>query len=377
MDELSCEMQRDSEDMASLNPGVQNVFAINLFDQAGNRVHCQPERVTIFQGMIANAPMAYSFGVALASERGSIYQGIEGLERNRPLPAKGKITVRTLQDINPLVDTLTFDKVTIEGKDIPSFMASGTQVDLSIKIDESSLISGEAFIPDLDETIEFKTKTKMEIPSLAHLRERANSAKNKLNSFEGLSEKSSFIEDEVEDLEGSLEKNQDEDARERAKQSLKEIWRKIDQLEGRLEWPKAEKELKEALEYLREVESEDGDRRQNLTAEFEKKFEEVKRRKDLNLAQDLQKEIYSACYECLKGKREFWVEIIESMQHDFTEIEWRNSTQARSALDQAVKNVKRGADCETLEESYRKIIALRKGIYDSGKSILGADIIKF
>ena len=59
-------------------------------------------------------------------------------------------------------------------------------------------------------------------------------------------------------METELNQQDNEDQRERAKDSLKKIWSKIDELESGAEWPRAEDELDKALSGLVELESDYG-----------------------------------------------------------------------------------------------------------------------
>ena len=57
---------------------------------------------------IGNAPMAYSLGLAIATaDKNSVFKTIPGLERNVTMPAKGKISLDTIKDINPADDDIS------------------------------------------------------------------------------------------------------------------------------------------------------------------------------------------------------------------------------------------------------------------------------
>jgi molecular chaperone DnaK len=374
------EMQNDADVvMVNLNQGKQNVFSISLFDEAGNRVQCEPASISILQGMkISNAPMAYSLGIAVATaDKDSVFKTIPGLERGVTMPAKGKITLGTTKDVNPADDdnlvleflqgeaedtdgtrTEAFEtlaKVTIDGDEIPGFLPKGSEVELLVHIDESMKITGEAFLSSFDETIEFETNSKIQIPSSDEIRQRISKAKTKLTLGDDLPDSAGDIVDELQRVETELNQQDNEDQRERAKDSLKKIWSKIDELESGAEWPRAEDELDKALSGLVELESDYGGDDHALSKEFEKQVALVKERKDPKLAEQLASEMRSAGFSYLREQPGFWVYLIEEAHKKFEETEWTNSTQARIAIDNARNAVRENPELRNLIEHYQEI----------------------
>ena len=369
------EMQNDADVvMVALNQGKQNVFSINLTDEAGNRIQCEPASVSILQGMkIGNAPMAYSLGIAIATaDKNSVFKTIPGLERNVTMPAKGKISLDTIKDINPADDdSLTFEflqgeaqdidgtrteafetlaKVTIEADEIPGFLPKGSEVELLVHVDESMSISGEAFLSSFDETIEFETKTKKRILSSEEIRQRISKAKTKLAIGDDLPDLAEGVLNELKSIETDLNQQDDEDQRERAKDSLKKIWSKIDQMEDDAKWPRAEEELESALRNLIKLETDYGGDDHALSNEFEKQSALIKERKDTKLAVKLANEIRKAGYSHLQEQPGWWVYLIENAHQKFDEFEWKNSTQARIAVDNARNAIRENPDIENLQE---------------------------
>ena len=374
------EMQNDADVvMVNLNQGKQNVFSISLFDEAGNRIQSEPASISILQGMkIGNAPMAYSLGVAVASaDKDSEFKTIPGLERNVTLPAKGKISLGTTKDINPADDdVLTFEflqgeagdvdgmrteafetlaQIHIEPDDIPGFLPKGSEVELTVHVDESMQLSGEAFLSSFDETVEFETKTKKRILSSEEVRQRISKAKTKLTLGDDLPDSAEGVLDELKSIETGLNQQDDEDQRERAKDSLKKIWAKIDQMEDDAKWPRAEDELNRALSGLVELESNYGGDDHALSNEFEKQVLLIKERRDTKLAMQLASEMRSAGFSYLREQPGFWVYLIEQAHQKFDEIEWKNSTQARIAVDNARNAIRENPELENLMVHHQEI----------------------
>ncbi|MBT5715385.1 MAG: Hsp70 family protein [Opitutae bacterium] len=376
------EMQNDADVvMVNLNPGKQNVFSISLFDEVGNRIQCEPGSISILQGMkIGNPPMAYSLGIAVANtDKDSVFKTIPGLERKAVLPAKGKLLLGTTKDINPADDdNLTFEflqgeeddkdgtrteafetlaKITIEADDIPGYMPKGSEVELLIRVDESTNITGEAFLTSFDETIEFKQiRTKKQILSSEEIRQRISKAKTRVTIGDDLPDTAEDILDELNNVEANLDQQDNEDQRERAKGSLKKIWAKIDYLEDEAEWPRAEDELDRALNGLVELEGDYGGNDHALSNEFEKQVGQIKEIKDTKLATQLASEIRLASFSYLREQPGFWVHMIEQAHQQFDEIEWKNSTQAKMAVDNARNAIRTNPDLGNLMENYQEIL---------------------
>ena len=156
-------------------------------------------------------------------------------------------------------------------------------------------------------------------------------------------------------IETGLNQQDDEDQRERAKDSLKKIWAKIDKMEDDAEWPRAEDELDKALSSLVELESDYGGDDHALSKEFEKQVALVKERKDPKLAEQLASEMRSAGFSYLREQPGFWVYLIEEAHKKFEETEWTNSTQARIAIDNARNAVREKPELTNLMEHYQEI----------------------
>jgi molecular chaperone DnaK len=128
---------------------------------------------------LPNAVLPYNIGIAkyFATEGKDLFQTIKGLEKNRQLPAIGVINgFKTKFDLrpgvssdlirfpiyqgdynaegtNPLLNNHICD-ILISGETLPALLPAGSDIDITIKVDTSQLLTISAYIPYLNHTEE-------------------------------------------------------------------------------------------------------------------------------------------------------------------------------------------------------------------------------
>ncbi|MFZ1074775.1 MAG: hypothetical protein WAN50_00145, partial [Minisyncoccia bacterium] len=161
----------------TLEPHKSNLFWIYVFDAKDNPVTVEPDSFTITHGLsIAGAPLPHSIGVAVSKRAFQEKLGTTDIferviEKGTVLPAKKTErykTVRALkkaQNDNPLwirvgegesdiPDRNTFVcELGIKGSDLPRDLPEGTDVELTIEINEIRELSVTAYIPSIDLTL--------------------------------------------------------------------------------------------------------------------------------------------------------------------------------------------------------------------------------
>ena len=69
-----------------LNKDTSNYFTINLTDDKGNKLECQPNNFTILEGITTpHAPLPYAWGIEVWNEQKklSVFEPLKGLEKNQ------------------------------------------------------------------------------------------------------------------------------------------------------------------------------------------------------------------------------------------------------------------------------------------------------
>lgn len=153
--------------------GRQNRFQINLCDATGSQRQISPDSLayTVGTGM-DNTMLIHTVGLALANNELQVF-----LEKGTQLPAKKRLALKLAErarkgqeedairapvvegenkkaDRNQLIGYLI-----VKGSDIKRDLPAGAEVEVTIKIDASRLVSTEAFVPLLDE--EYKAELEM------------------------------------------------------------------------------------------------------------------------------------------------------------------------------------------------------------------------
>lgn len=164
----------------SLKEGQANSFSLLAYDAQGNSVACFPDEITIIQGTkVGAAPLPYYIGIEVWYQKKEklVFVPIQGLEKNKPLPATG--ILNALQTscqlrpgnaddklIIPIYQADEYDKETssklyehvtdviIDGSEIDRLIPERTLVDLTIKADTSEMMTIEAYFPATDTTVE-------------------------------------------------------------------------------------------------------------------------------------------------------------------------------------------------------------------------------
>lgn len=172
----------------TLVEGCLNSFEIKVYDEEGNKVECQPYQFSILQGIGGLNEMQvlpYHIGIAkyFAIVGKELFLPIKGLEKNKSLPAIGVINgFKTKFDLipevssdiiripiyqgdynaegtNPSLNNHVVD-IVISGETLPFMLPAGSDIDFTIKVDTSQLMTFTAYIPYLNHTVELEVEIK-------------------------------------------------------------------------------------------------------------------------------------------------------------------------------------------------------------------------
>jgi molecular chaperone DnaK len=175
-----------------LGEGCSNSFEINVYDEAGNKLECQPHQFSILQGiggLEGRSVLPYHIGISkfFHTEGKELFQTIKGLEKNKSLPAIGVINgFKTRIDLRPGVsnDLIRFPiyqgdynaegtnlllnnhvcDILISGETLPALLPAGSDIDITIKVDTSQLLTISAYIPYLNHTEEVEIEIRQTEP---------------------------------------------------------------------------------------------------------------------------------------------------------------------------------------------------------------------
>lgn len=359
--------------------GRSNSFEINVYDEAGNKLECQPYQFSILQGiggLDGMQVLPYYIGLAkfFHTEGKDLFLPIKGLEKSKKVPATGVInSLKTrsairpgmIKDIiripiyqgdfnaaatNPILNNF-ITEVIITGESLPALLPEGSDVDITIKVDRSQLMKFSAYFPLLNHTEELEIEIKQtEAPTEEFLSEEISKAKRtaqKVNATD-VTDKLIALEEQLENEKGSA------DGKLKIQDGLRKELLKLDSAEKIAEWPEIEQELKEVfykLEDLIEKIKENGDdedlnidRVDAQIEEFKKTIEHLIKEKNTKQAKELtgeigviEREIRNSVSGGLVDKRR-----LEYHDEDFNNLNWKDKNKARLLINQGLKLIAEG-----------------------------------
>jgi molecular chaperone DnaK len=359
--------------------GRSNSFEINVYDEAGNKLECQPNQFSILQGiggLDGMQVLPYHIGIAkfFHSEGKDLFLPAKGLEKNKKVPATGAINgLKTrsairpgmIKDIiripiyqgdydsvgtNPLLNNL-INEVIITGETFPKLLPEGSDVDIIIKVDRSQIMKFSASFPSIEHTeeleIEIKPTAPLEIDELQKELSKAKRTAQKLGS--------SDVEKNIMELEDKFEnKKGSEPGRMEVLDGLRKELLKLDSAEKVAEWPKVEHKLKDAfyeLESLIEkIKNNTDDEELNLDKldthieEYKKAIEHIIQNKDTKGARELTEEIIGLSIELRNTVTGGGVDKRRLEYHDkeFNSLQWKDKNKARQLINQGLKLIQEG-----------------------------------
>lgn len=362
-----------------LQEGKANVFKVVVRDGRGNELECQPNEISILQGLSGLDDMQvlpYHIGIGryyeeLESER---FMPAKGLEKNKTMPAVGTINgLKTTSDIRsgmaddviripiyqgdynsegstPELNNLVVE-LQITGEGLPRTLPKGSPVDLTVKVDKSGGLTVEADFPSIEysETLTAKIKP-MEAPSAEELERNLKKAIQRATTYD--------LQPVVEELQQLQQQLQHERANGDGRLRLQEALRKqlllIDPAERNATWPTVEAELKEELydleELWRKIQSSDAaqginkDYVEGLVKELRQRAEQAIKEQNIKEAREVTKEIRSTEFDVRNaatgGAQD--AQLLQWLNEDFANLNWRNPGKARQMIQEGLKRIQGG-----------------------------------
>lgn len=314
--------------------GERNTFLIELFDVSGSRQRTVPDHLVYTVGaVIEEQPLINSMGVALA---GNDCDRLANKGAGLPLKVKrnyrttspikvgetdAAIVIPIIEGENDLADRNRFiGSFEITSAMIKRDLPAGSEVEITIKIDEARLITLVAYVTALDEEFEHQFDLRKKAISPAAIDADFEKELNRLRSLlsqaqdAGDDKTASDLEtlrssDLVKEIKEAVAAAKgDPDAAEKAEKRLLEFKLKLDSAEAGVKWPALVTEINEWLEDLNRLITQHGteddqDRYNDLRGETD---EIIQQEKTERLAKKL-KQVQDLYYQVLFSLPPFWV----------------------------------------------------------------------
>jgi molecular chaperone DnaK len=322
--------------------GERNNFSIELFDASGWRQKTVPDHLVYTVGaVIEEQPLINSIGVALA---GNDWDRLA--LKGSGLPLKMKRNYRTAKPIKvgetdaaitiPLIegDNERADRNRLIGsynvtselikRDLPA----GSEVEITLKIDASRLITVVAYVSDLDEEYQHQFDLRKveisptvisddfesELKRLRSLMSQAQDAQEDKVADELVNLRSSDLVKEIK--EAVAASNGDPDAAEKAEKRLLEFKLKLDAAEAVLKWPALVAEINDWLEDLNKLVAQHGsDEQQDRYDQLRKETDQIINRKEVERLSKKLKQVQDLYYQILFSLSSFWVNQFRQLEN--------------------------------------------------------------
>lgn len=365
-----------------LNEGKSNAFSIIAYDDKGSTLPCFPSEINIIQGIgVGSAPLPRFIGIeAHDSENGKdVFVPIKGLEKNKQLPAVGvRNGLKTPKKLRPgmvedrlvipiyigednaegtsaIYNDHVFD-VIITGDEVPALVPENSDIDITIKVDTSQLMTLEATFPVIGETIEkeIEVGTRSEADTNKEVRQRYDEARRKhakLQRAAGISSSEletsgKMLADIASRFEGEIATP---DGTMHLLASLREAFREMEAVEKNHEWDALETDLRTEFDRLEKANNELGNKYDAQVAELRTRTDKAITSKNILAARDTLKDINDVFIACTLIFQ--LIGLIKHYSQDFNKYQWKNATEARNQLNRGLSMISSGdPDVEDLRQ---------------------------
>lgn len=348
-----------------LMEGKSNTFTLVVYDEKGSVLPCFPNEVNIMQGIvIGSAVLPYNIGIEVHDGLRSkdVFTPLKGLEKNQPIPAVGvRNGLKTPSNLRPgmecdellipiyqgesnsegtsaIYNDHVFD-VIITGDDVPALVPENSDVDITIKLDRSQLMTVEVTFPVIGETIEKAIDVKQrhgvnEMELEKRLRE-AKSKLNALNAANGVSaeetkEAQSLIQDVSSRFDGE---KSSEDGKMHLLADLRRAFLSMEEVEGKHEWEAIESELRSEYDKLEKANNDLGNKYDSQVAEVRNQVDQAIRKKDVVVGRQVL-EVVEQLFVAVTYIYQL-MGFVKFHSNNFNQVKWTDPTRARQLLNQA------------------------------------------
>lgn len=361
-------LRPDGVFMANLHAerGERNTFLVELYVPTGRKQKLTPDTLTYTIGaVVEEQPLIHSMGIALANnEYAQFFTKNSGLPQRKTWPEPFR-TVKALRQGQsgefiwiPIVEgendsadrNRLIKRVAIHGENIRRELPAGSEVEVTLKIDESRIVWLEVYVPLLDE--EFKFKIELTGRTTADADFLKNDFEDEMKRFREVKAKAASAgaqsaEELVEQVENSplLQEIKellsaakgDPDALLKCDIRLLELKPKLDEAANLLEWPALVKEAEEWLGYLSRVADQSGSQQhQEKAKELSAQTAEIIRERKTDRLRKRIDNMVRLYYEIVMDQPGWWVDQFQRMEKQQQKM--TDQPRAARLLDQ-------GRDC--------------------------------
>jgi len=371
-----------------LAENTTNGFSVRLFDDAGNMLECEPNTISILQGIkLAQPPLPHDIGISaihLGSQNEELM--IPLLKKGTPLPASEKKTFFLQKNIRPgnssdMIKIIVWEgvgqtrpvrnvhmgEIVISGRDLSSLSPEGSKVEITMRMDESRLTKVSAYFPYLDETVEgvvnpdytYSALSASELSSqISAEKERLDELREKMIETDQLDDSElKKIENFLLDLDNSIEKGRGDSDRSREVQDrLNEVAIKLDSISDNLKWPQMEKEINEELGWTKDIIDRFGnDKDRYIYSQLEPEINKAIGQENVRLAKEALEKIHALKYKILFEQPGYWASVLKNIAETSEQIEWSDRIKANTLIDRGCELLASGRFSDEIKNIVRNL----------------------
>ncbi len=368
--------------------GKNNAFNVVAYDEKGTIIPCFPKEINIMQGIVVgNAVLPYNISIE-AHDSGldkNVVKTVKGLEKNQQLPAVGTLNgLKTRNQLRPGIeaDTLiipiyqsehnadgtsavhndhVFD-VVITGDEVGGIIPVGSDVDITIKVDRSQMLTLEAFFPLTGETVEKEVEIgKRSVISVYEVEKLKDSASSKLRALKSTKSITPAETEEAEKLMNDINERFEgeksaEDGRMHLQADIRRAFLKMEEVENNHEWDSLEAEIREEFDRLEKANNELGNKYDSQVAAVRSQVDMAIRAKDVRQGRAVLDDINSLFVAVTLIYQ--LIGFIDYNLRNFNSIQWKDANRARQLLQQGKEMANSNPSESTLHPIVRSVIDL-------------------
>ncbi len=259
----------------TVEPNKTNLFWLYLFDEDGNPISVEPDSFAITHGLseITGAPISHSIGVSLLKNSEGEGEFDVYFEKGSNLPLKKTKKYRTAlklsrgKDADLLILVLEGESsnpenniyicnLGINGKELPHDLPAGTDIDVTILVNESRELFVNYYIPSLDKRGNSRVTQMDENLDVKKLSGYLEKEKEKYNKIMDLctDEEKKNIENMIATVESSVSNAEiDKDDKKQADKEIKEIRDKVEKLSENKKFAKLKSDFKNFIMFVPKI----------------------------------------------------------------------------------------------------------------------------
>ena len=285
-----------------VKPNNLNSYWLYLFDSEGNTLDTTVDEFSITHGLtVSGAPIPHSIGVGVSIKDWSSYNFKQSyevfFEKNSILPLEKTVSYKTTKTVKagelynclPIIvyegenktpeHNIFVCEISLTGEDLDMDLYEGSQVDITIKIDESRTVYLEAYIPILDKAFNARATIFDEDISVENLREDVDKEVEKIKKVESYCtyDEKEQIYNEIQKIQTALNNAEnDEDEKRKTNLRIKKLQAEVSKLEEVKNEDGLKEEFYNLLETVEDAIENISDNEVDKKSEFKKRFIAVK-----------------------------------------------------------------------------------------------------